>query len=149
MHVHIEGRIVLSGCFIYNDKNELLLLHRSDHNHYETPGGKVRLAECKNPDNPTTEELIKVAERELYEEIDNDVKIAKLEYFGKVEFTIPDGRLVIANKFLTKIISGKPRINEPDKFSKLKYLPIASLEDYPISPDLKLFVPKLKEHFGK
>ena len=47
-----KGRIILSGCFIINENNELLLLHRKDHNHYETPGGKVDVGECIDSNNP-------------------------------------------------------------------------------------------------
>jgi ADP-ribose pyrophosphatase YjhB (NUDIX family) len=147
VHAHIEKRIILSGCLIINEKKEILLLYRSDHNHYETPGGKVRLRECSNPENPSNEDLAKTAERELYEELGENIKIKKLKYFGKVEFEIPGGKLAVANKFLTSIISGNPILNEPDEFSKFDYLPIEHLEKYPISPDLKLILPRLKKYF--
>ena len=146
VHAHIKGRIILSGCLVINDKKEVLLLYRTDHNHYETPGGKVRLNECNNPDNPSIEDLEKTAQRELFEELGNDIQIKKLEYFGNVAFDIPGGKLAIANKFITSIISGNPRLNEPEIFSKYDYLPIEHLEDYPISPDLKLILHKLKEY---
>lgn len=145
-HAHKDGKIILSGCFIVNDKKEVLLLYRDDHKHYETPGGKVRLRECSNPENPTIEDLAKTAQREVYEELGDNIKLAELSYFGKVEFMIPDGRKSIANKFLTRIVSGKPRLNEPDKFSKMDYLPVDKLEEYPISPDLQLFLEELKSH---
>lgn len=141
-----HNKIILSGCFIIDDKKRILLLYRPDRNHYETPGGKVKPVECVNPKNPTINELVKTAKRELYEELGKEIKFDKLNYFGKVGFTAPDGRKITANKFLTKIISGKPIINEPEIFSKMDYLPVESLEDYPISPDLKLFLPKLKKH---
>lgn len=145
-HAKENGRIILSGCFIVNDKKEVLLLYREDHKHYETPGGKVRLSECSNQENPTIEDLSKTAEREVYEELGDDIKLTELSYFGKVEFIIPDGRKSIANKFLTRIVSGTPRLNEPDKFSKMDYLSVKRLEEYPISPDLKLFLDELKSH---
>lgn len=144
-HLHQDGKIILSGCLIINEKKEVLLLYRKDHQHYETPGGKIRLNECSNPNNPTIADLSKTAEREAYEEIGNGIKLAPLNYFGKVEFIIPDGRKAVANKFLTKIVSGKPRLNEPEQFSKMDYLPIARLEEYPISPDLKLLLEELKK----
>lgn len=144
-HAKIEGKIILAGCLIVNDKKEILLLYRTDHHHYETPGGKVRLNECENTETPSIEDLTKTAERELYEELGKDVTVKKLKYVGYVDFLIPDGRSSRANKFLTKIISGVPKINEPEIFSKLDYLPINDLEHYPISPDLKLFLPKLRK----
>ncbi len=144
-HLKINGVLILSGCLVVNENKELLLLYRKDHNHYETPGGKVKPEECSNPENPTIEDLAKAAERETYEELGYGIKIEKLRYFGNVEFIIPDGRRAVANKFITKIKSGKPIINEPERFSKLEYLPISSLEKYPISPDLKLLLKELKK----
>ena len=143
-HVKIDGKLILSGCLVINNKKEILLLFKKDHKHYENPGGKVNLEECSNPENPTVEDLEKTAERELYEELGKDINVKKLKYFGKIEFKIPDGRLAIANKFMTEIISGKPILNEPKIFSKFGYIPVNKLEDFPISPDLKLLLPKLK-----
>jgi|SRR3989344_622508 len=141
-------RIILSGCIILNENNEILLLYRKDHNHYETPGGKLNPDECLNFENPTTEELAKAAKRELFEELGNKIRIKDIYYFGNVEFTIPDGRKAIANKFIVKIY-GEPVINEPERFSKIEYIPIKSLEKYPISPDLKLLLHKIKNELGK
>lgn len=120
-------------------------MYRKDHNHFETPGGKVKTSECANPLNPTINELSKAARRELFEELGENIQISKLEYFGCVEFKIPDGRLAVANKFITQIISGKPVINEPDLFSELEYIPIKDLDKYPVSKDLKLFLSRLKK----
>lgn len=145
-HIELNGRLILSGCLVINDKKEVLLLFRTKHRHYETPGGKVNPAECKNPPNPSEEDLAKTAERETYEELGKGIKLGKLKYFGKTEFTIPDGRLAVANKFLTRIILGKPVLAEPELFSEIKWLPLEKLEQYPVSPDLKLLAPRLKEY---
>lgn len=145
-HIELNGRLILSGCLIINDKKEVLLLFRTKHGHYETPGGKVDTSECRNPSNPSESDLAKTAERETYEELGNGIKLAKLKYFGKAEFTIPDGRLAVANKLITKIISGKPVLAEPELFSAIKWLPLERLAEYPVSPDLKLLAPKLKEY---
>ena len=130
MYAKKQNRLILSGCLVINNNKEVLLLYRKDHKHYETPGGKVNLEEFSNHDEPTLKDLAKAAERELYEELGRNIKVEKLIYFDNVEFEIPDGRLAIANKFVTKIISGKPVINEPDIFERLDYLPIAYLEKY-------------------
>ncbi|MBI2670636.1 NUDIX hydrolase [Candidatus Woesearchaeota archaeon] len=142
---YFRGRIILSGCLVLNDNNEILLLYRKDHQHYETPGGKIDLKDCSNPENPTLEELAKAAEREIYEELGNKIRIKKLEYFMAVEFKTPGGRDAIAHKFITKILSGKPIINEPYLFSRIDYLPINSLNFYPISPDLGLLLKHLNK----
>lgn len=145
MHLKTKGKIILSGCLVVNDKREILLLYRKDHKHYETPGGKVRLNECIDPDSPEIADFARCAERELYEELGDEIKILELKYFCNVEFKVPDGRTAIAYKFLTKIISGKPRLAEADLFSGFSWIPIESIEDYPVSPDLKLLTSKLKE----
>ncbi|MCD4759668.1 NUDIX hydrolase [archaeon] len=143
-YIYQGERILLSGCFVLNDKREILLLYRKKHGHYETPGGKVHLEECSNPDNLTIEDLAKTAERETYEELGDKLKIGELTYFGKAEFKIPDGRLAIAHKFVTSIIRGSPKLTEPELFSRMDWLPIDRLGDYAISPDLKLLLPEIK-----
>ncbi len=139
--------VILSGCLVYNNKKEILLLYRKDHGHYETPGGKIGAEDCKDIKNPTTAELSKTAVRELFEELGNELVFEDLTYFGKINFIIPGGRKGIAHKFATKVLNGKPRINEPEKFSKMDWLPIKELEKYPLSPDLILLISRLKKGF--
>ena len=81
--IYKNWRVILSGCIIINNKNEILLLLRKKHNHYETPGGKINLEECKIPGVITNEDLAKAAERELYEELGDGIKVEKLNYFGE------------------------------------------------------------------
>lgn len=137
-------KLILSGCLVVNKNKEILLLYKTNHKHFETPGGKIKTDECTNPKRPSIEELKKTAERETYEELGNKIKLEELNYFGKIEFTIPDGRKAIAHKFLTNIISGEPTLNEPETFNKIKWIPIKDLEKFKISPDLKLLCDKLK-----
>ena len=136
--------IILSGCLILKD-NSLLLLYQSKHRHFETPGGKVEFNECENPEDPTEDDLKRTAERETYEELGDKIKLKDPEYFANTAFTIPDGRRAVAHKFLTKIISGEPIVNEPENFDRLEFLPVKNLEDFPISPDLKILLPQIKE----
>jgi 8-oxo-dGTP pyrophosphatase MutT (NUDIX family) len=103
--------IVLAGNIIINDRKEIFLLYRLKHKFYETPGGKVRGSDCKSPNKPTINELQKTAKRELLEEVDGIEKIIFLDYFGKVNFELPDGRSATANKFITGI-KGVPVPNE-------------------------------------
>lgn len=139
-------RLILSGCLVVNDEKEVLLLYKINHKHYETPGGKLDPEmDCAVSGKCTVDDLAKTAERELYEELGDDIKVEPLKFFGKVEFTIPDGRKAVANKFITRIITGMPRNNEPETFSRIDYLPIARLEEYSISPDLRLLVSELKK----
>lgn len=128
----------LSGCLIFKD-NKVLLLFRNDHKHYETPGGKVEV------ENPDMHDLKDAARRELKEELGVDA--VKMKYFGNIEFTLPDGREGIAHKFVTEI-SGEPEVKE-EIFSRFEYLPVENLEEYPISPDLRLLLSKIKSHLVK
>lgn len=139
-------KLILSGCILLNGNNEIILLHRIKHDHYETPGGKIDPEECIDFKNPTIEELKKAALRELSEEISNTIEIEKPIYLDKIEFTIPDGRESIAHKFLVKIKYGIPKVNsnETDIFDHCKSIPINELVNYKLSPDLKLFLPELK-----
>lgn len=143
-HPASPEKIILSGCLIFNHKKELLLLFRKDHQWYETPGGKVKPQDCKNSHKILLSDLANTAQRELKEELGEKFQFQKLTYFGKVAFTLPDGRKFLAHKFSTKILSGKPQINEPETFSKLDHLSIDQLEQYPLSPDLKLLLRKIK-----
>ncbi len=138
-------KIVLSGCIILNEKRELLLLYRKKHQHYETPGGKVRVEECYDKENPSIEELKKTAERETYEELGDDIKLDDLKYFGKVEFVIPDGRKAISHKFVTRITEGLPKVNEPEIFERFDWIPSITLGERPLSPDLILFMKKIND----
>jgi len=135
-----KGKIVLSGNLII-DNGKILLLFREDHKHWETPGGKVKADESFNEE-PTLEELEKVARRELLEEV-HGIDIVSMKYFGNVHFIVPDGREAIANKFIVKV-KGEPSIGEPELFSKLEWLDIAILGDMSISLDLRIFLHKLK-----
>lgn len=143
----LDGRLVLAGNLILNDQKELLLLFRDKYGHWETPGGKMEPNEASAPV-PTRADLWQTALRELHEEIGAKVKVKKLRYFGQVKFSIPDGRLAIVHKFLVKIISGRPVIGEPEIFSRLEYLPLAQLQNYPLSPDLKLLLPQIQKELG-
>lgn len=147
-HIEQDGRIVLSGCLVLNDQNQVLLLYRPEHKHYETPGGKVRVDDCKDFRNVNLFDLEKTALRELYEEI-GEVNVSKLVYFGNVKFVIPNGRLAIANKFVVRILSGKPKIMEPEIFSRLDYISIDKLKDHSLSPDLRLLLSEIKKRLGK
>ena len=73
-------------------------------------------------------------------------KIESMEYFTAVEFKIPDGTPAIAHKFITKL-SGNLFAQE-DLFDKEKsgWLPLEKLENYPLSPDFIILLPKVKKN---
>jgi len=138
-----DNKIILAGCLIFNEKKEILLLKRHE-GYYETPGGKVSPADCKNPKLPTKEDFLKAALRELREELGGNVKINKPKFFAKVEFKTPKGTAAIVYKFMARYKSGAPKICEPKTFEKSKWIRVLELENYSLSPDLVLILPKLR-----
>jgi len=140
LHLFEDSRVVLAATLIIND-GKVLLLYRKDHQWFETPGGKVRLAECRDPSKPQVKDYERCALRELKEEL-GDIKVKPLEFFCRVEFSIP-GRELVAYKFTTELISGEPKVQEPELFAKAQWLPIDKLKEFPLSPDLKLICGKL------
>jgi 8-oxo-dGTP pyrophosphatase MutT (NUDIX family) len=138
-------KLILVSCMLINEKKEILLLFKTKGGYYETPGGKVRLETCKDPENPTIEEMKSTTLREAKEEIGEDVKVGELEIFSQMEFTIPDGREAKLTKFLAKSFSGTPKLMEPEIFDHLKWIPIKNFENYSVSPDLKELTEKMKK----
>lgn len=142
-------KIILSGCLIMNQNKEILLLHRKDHKYFETPGGKVRAEECADSRNPTMLELQKTAMREAYEELGDGIKLDNLFFLRSIDFALPDGRKATANKFLTRVLHGTPRVNEPDVFSELRWISSKDLGKVKLSPDLKLIKEDVKRILEK
>lgn|GEM_PF-1285625 len=134
-------KVILAGSLIVNDRNHLLLLHRKKHDHYETPGGKIKL---KKGESINEETLWTNAYRNLIEELGNNVEVINYNYFTHANFQIPDGRIGVMHKFLVNI-SGEPIINEPKLFSKLEWIHLDELEQFNLSPDLKLMLGKIKQ----
>jgi len=131
-----------------NNNKEIYLLFRKDHLFYEVPGGKINSNECQNPKHPTLQELKVAAQRELFEEVSGITKVTFMDYFSKTEFQTPTGKKYLSHLFITKII-GQPVPNE-DIFDKEKsqFIPLVQLEKYPLSMNLKLFLPLIKKQFG-
>lgn len=142
LHVKTDGMKNLSGMLIYDDKDKLLLLHRIEHDHYETPGGKVDKTDCKDPENPTIKDFENTAIRETFEELGQEFIFEEPEYIKGIQFIKPNGKDAIAHKFKTRILFGTPKVNEPKTFDAIKWFSKEDLrkEDSKISPDLKLFL---------
>jgi 8-oxo-dGTP pyrophosphatase MutT (NUDIX family) len=118
--------IPLAGCVIIQD-GKLLLLWKSKRRHYEFPGGKVERGE-------TMEEA---AKRESKEEIGCDVDI--LSYDGYADFQI-EGRLFRSHRFLAKVKEGQaPRVNEPEVFGNLLWMPLDDWRSYTLAPNVHMF----------
>jgi len=119
-------RIKLSGCAIIENEN-LLLLWKKKHGHYEFPGGKVESGE--------TDEATAV--RETREEIGCAVEL--LKDLGPRDLDI-DGKNFVSHVFLSKIHEGEtPRIMEPETFDHLFWLPIKDHAKFAVAPNAKEF----------
>lgn len=122
--------INLSGCAIISDNNELLVLFKTKHQHWEFPGGKVESGET----------LEEAARREVREELGVEVNITR--YLDYEKFKVDDQQFH-SHKYLATIKSGyTPKVNEPDKFSDMMWLPIKQYEQYPCAPNVKEFCQK-------
>ena len=143
-YIYHNGKLVLVSCLVLNENKELLLLYRTKHKQWETPGGKVEEHECLDPNSPTQKELEQACIREVFEELGDGIVLSDFTYFGAVESPMPSGSLALIHKFMTRIVSGTPRVNEPKTFSDLQYISVDVLQDYPLVPDLYMILPKLK-----
>jgi 8-oxo-dGTP pyrophosphatase MutT (NUDIX family) len=116
--------IQLSGCAILNAKQELLLLWKTQHGHYEFPGGKVEEGES----------LEEAARRECREELGVEVEVGPLLYTHR--FTI-DGKDLESHKFFGTLPSGAvPQIMEPEKFGHLLWMPLSAYGEYSCAPNV-------------
>ena len=121
----------LSGAVIYNESNEILLIHRNTYNReqWELPGGKIE-------ENESPEET---AIRELKEELSVDIKIIK--FLGSTYFE-EDRFIMKYNWFEAKIVTGIPALKE-EKFDKLKYFSNEELQKLKdLSKNMKNFIKK-------
>lgn len=123
-------RIQLSSGVIINEKNELLVLFKRNHKHYEFPEGKVEEGES----------LKEAAKRECREEL--SVKISVIKYIGSEDIDF-DERSFISHKYLAVIKKNEiPKVNEPEEFENIFWMPIIEYKKYSCAPNVKNFCKK-------
>ena len=115
--------IPIAGCFIVVDE-KVLVLYRMGREYFMFPGGKV----------DPGENFEEAAVREAREEIGVDVSLG--ESLGEFSFS-KKGKTYGGKCFLATIDSGEPQLMEPDKFSKLFWMPLSDFEKYLLSPNVK------------
>ena len=102
--------IELAGCIIKDNRGGILLLHRNNGKYlqWEIPGGKVDPGEKPNA----------TAAREVKEELGIEVTIE--EQLGEKEF-VQGEQTMHYTWYLARILTGEPRVMEPETFDKLAY----------------------------
>ena len=109
--------IKLAGCIIKDGQGRVLLLHRNNgkHEHWEIPGGKIDEGESAEA----------TAVREIKEELDVEVVVERK--FGEKEFTMEDGQQMHHTWFNARIVSGEPKVAEPQTFDDLRYFSVEEM----------------------
>jgi 8-oxo-dGTP diphosphatase len=111
------------GALIINDKNEVLLLKRGKKSKNEVGvwskvGGTVEFGD-------TIEDTVV---KEAKEEIDCDIEIIQL--INHINHIIPEEKQHwVSFNFLAKIVSGVPKIMEPEKCEEIKWFHIDNLPE--------------------
>ncbi|NTU69633.1 NUDIX domain-containing protein [bacterium] len=111
------------GALIVNDKSEVLLMQRgpkakNEVGFWAQPGGTVEFGET-----------IKGAIiREIKEELDIDIEL--FELLSITDHIMPDeNQHWVAASYKAKIISGEPKIMEPEKISDLRWFPLNEIPE--------------------
>lgn len=88
---------------------KILLLHRTQENHWELPGGTVEEGDG----------LEDTAIREGSEETGCSVKIGK--YLGYIDFEL-NGKKYRSHQYSAELVEGKPHVAEPELFDGIEYV---------------------------
>jgi mutator protein MutT len=120
----------LAGNLIVQD-GRVLLLYRSDEEHWEVPGGKVEEGE-----NPT-----EAAVREAKEEIGVDVSLEKPFYSGEFQH---NNIIFLWHCYQASIDEGEPEVKK-DKFEKLEWFKASELDDLELASNIEMILPALRK----
>lgn len=121
--------IELAGNILIED-GEVLLIYRSDEEHWEVPGGKV-----EEDESPT-----QTAVREAEEEIGVEVELEKPFYTG--EF-MKEGEMFLWHGYIAST-EETPSLQE-EKFSDLEWVGKERLEELKLAPNLRQIEPALRK----
>src|SRR5258706_16067781 len=114
----MQDQLRLAGCVIRDREGKIYLLHRTKHNEWEVPGGKIdEIVDGKIVPSGATPEA--TAEREMDEELNAQVHIVRK--LGEREFKDNGGYISHFSWYEAKIKGGaEPSIGEPYKYDGLK-----------------------------
>lgn len=100
--------IQLAGCVITDIDNQVLLMHRQDHNQWELPGGRVEDGEVP----------VQAAAREAHMRL--GIAVTALHQMGSIDFT--QGEVSYNCKlFRVTKFNGRPWIVEPHLYEDIDY----------------------------
>lgn len=123
--------VLLAGCAIFQGES-LLVLKRRKTGWYEMPGGKVNPSETPE----------RAAIREVREELGCDVVLQKK--MGQASF-LENGKTYHYTWFLARIAKGqKPFMAETESFEHALFVPVDTLRQSRLSPNLQNFLAGLK-----
>lgn len=131
---------VACGAIIFNKKGQVLMGQRGskasdDQTLWDFPGGKVEYGEF-------AERAIK---REVKEEF--GIKIEIIELINLVQIIEP-GKHWIGPAYVAKLISGKAKPLERDKFKAFKWVPLSEIEKMRITTPCKQNITAYKKKYG-
>jgi|SRR3989344_49045 len=125
---------IVAGCIIISDKKEILLLRRTS-GIYDIPSEKADSVAFKDPKNPDLVALQKVALIGVFENLGNDIRLDQMFFFRNSEW-VEDGKKINSYKFITRIISGSPMLNNPTLYEGISWISSERLSSLRLSPDL-------------
>ncbi len=125
---------MVAGLIIKDGK--ILLVHNKKHGavRIEPPGGK------KHSGEGWREAVVREVEEEL------GIKVRPEKFFGVYDTTSPEGDFSV-RMYLCDVVSGEPRIVEPDKIPEFGWYSFNELEACKaLVPNMIEALPKLKEY---
>jgi mutator protein MutT len=109
---------------------------KNERGKWEIPGGSVEFGETFSIS----------LKRELKEE--NDIEIEPVELLGICDHIIPDEHQHwVSPTYICRLISGEPKILEPNKCAEIGWFNVAEAEELPLSIVTKYDISLLKKKF--
>lgn len=115
------------GALIFNDDGKFLMAlrgleARNERNKWEIPGGKVEFGET----------LVNAIKREIKEELDIEVEVGELLHVAD-HIILDEQQHWVSPTFRCTIVSGTPRVCEPEKCSEVRWFSLEEARQVPLS----------------